>query len=162
MAYPLKRKDLEITDVNILKKILKSTKYVTIALSRDNKPYLVSLSHGYNEKRNCIYFHCAGKGKKLDYLKSNNVVWGQALLDHGYFEGECDHLFASVHFFGKVTFIEELDEKHLAMECMVRQLDKNPETLLPECLDSKKLRKLTMGRIDIYYITGKKSKEVKV
>lgn len=66
MTYHLKRKDLEITDVNIIKKILKSTKYVTIALSMDNKPYLVSLSHGYDEKRNCIYFHCAGEGKKLD------------------------------------------------------------------------------------------------
>ena len=162
MKYHLRRKDLEIIDVDTLKKILRSTKYVTIALSMDNKPYLVSLSHGYDEKRNCIYFHCAGKGKKLDYLKSNNVVWGQALLDHGYFEGECDHLFASIHFSGNVTLIEKLEEKRFAIECMVKQLDKNPETLLPECLDPKELSKLTMGRIDINYITGKKSKEVNV
>jgi len=160
MKYHLKRKDLEITDVDTLKKILRSTKYVTIALSINNKPYLVSLSHGYDEKRNCIYFHCAGKGKKLDYVKSNNSVWGQALLDHGYVEGECDHLFASVHFSGNVTLIEKLEEKRSAIECMVKQLDKNPETLLPECLDPKELSKLTMGRIDINYITGKKSKEV--
>jgi len=162
MTYHLRLKDLEITDANVIKKILKSTKYVTIAFSMDNKPYLVSLSHGYDEKRNCIYFHCAGKGKKLDYLESNNVVWGQALLDHGYVEGQCNHLYASVHFSGRATFIEKLDEKRLAIQCMVNQLDKNPSILLPECLDPKELSKLTMGRIDINYITGKKSKEVNV
>jgi len=72
------------------------------------------------------------------------------------------HAYASVHFSGRVTFIEKLDEKRLAMECMVNQLDKNPETLLPECLDPKELSKLKMGRIDINYITGKKSKGVNV
>lgn len=162
MTYHLRRKDLEITDVGILKKILKSTKYVTLALSMDNKPYLVSLSHGYDESRNRIYFHCAAEGKKLDYLKSNNRVWGQALLDYGYYEGECGHLYASVHFSGKVSFIDKLEEKRLAMECMARQLDRNPEALLPEYLVPEKLDKLTMGRINIDYMSGKKSKEVTI
>jgi len=27
-------------------------------------------------KKNVIYFHCAKKGKKIDILKENNVVWG--------------------------------------------------------------------------------------
>ena len=80
MTYHLKRKDLEITDANIVKKILKSTKYVTIALSMDNKPYLVSLSHGYDEKRNCIYFHCAGKGKRARGIYPNVMAEMLSLL----------------------------------------------------------------------------------
>ena len=74
MTYHVRRKDKEITDIAVLKKILKSAKYVTIAFSMDNQPYLVSLSHGYDENRNCIYFHCAKEGKKLDYLKSNSTM----------------------------------------------------------------------------------------
>jgi nitroimidazol reductase NimA-like FMN-containing flavoprotein (pyridoxamine 5'-phosphate oxidase superfamily) len=54
MTFHLRRKDKEITDVNTLKKILKTTKYITIALSADNQPYLVSLSHGYDEEHNCL------------------------------------------------------------------------------------------------------------
>jgi len=162
MTYHLRRKDLEITDERVLKKILRSTKYVTFALSIDNQPYLVSLSHGYDENRNCIYFHCAAEGKKLDYLKTNNVVWGQALLDHGYSEGECDHRYASVHFSGKVTFIDKLDEKRLAIKCMISHLDRNPEALMSRLLDSEELKSTIVGRVDIDYMSGKKSEKVDI
>lgn len=132
-----------------------------MAMSVDDQPYLVSLSHGYDEDRNCIYFHCARQGKKLDYLRANNTVWGQALLDHGYSDGECTHLYASVHFSGRVTFIDDPDEKRRALECMIRQLDSNPESLIgritPELFDQT-----MVGRIDIEYLSGKKSKEVTV
>jgi len=164
MTYHMKRKDKEITDVSVLKKILKLTKYVTIALCKDNQPYLVTLSHGYDENRNCIYFHCAKEGKKLDYLKSNSTVWGQAMLDYGYSEGQCAHLFASVHFHGKVVFIEQPEEKRLALECMMRQLDKNPEPLIAKQvkLDLERLKETTIGRIDIDYMSGKKPKEITI
>jgi len=157
----VKRKDKEITDVRVLKKILKDTKYITLALSKDDVPYLVSLSHGYDEGRNCLYFHCAEAGKKLDYIRSNNVVWGQALLDYGYAEGKCDHLYASVHFKGKVAFIDDVEEKRLAMECMMNQLDRKPGKLVPG-IDVERLKGTTMGRIDVEYMSGKKSKEVTV
>ena len=141
--------------------MLRSAQYVTLAMSVDDQPYLVSLSHGYDEDRNCIYFHCAREGKKLDYLRANNTVWGQALLDHGYSDGECTHLYASVHFSGRVTFIDDPDEKRRALECMIRQLDSNPESLIgritPELFDQT-----MVGRIDIEYLSGKKSKEVTV
>ena len=67
MSYHIRRKDQEITNITVLKKILRSTKYITIALSKHNQPYLVTLSHGYDEKQNCIFFHCATEGKKLEY-----------------------------------------------------------------------------------------------
>lgn len=86
MTYHMRRKEKEIVDSNVLKKILKSVKYVTLALSMNDQPYLATLSHGYDEKHSCIYFHCAKEGKKIDYLKANNTVWGQAMLDYGYVE----------------------------------------------------------------------------
>jgi len=126
-----------------------------------DQPYLVSLSHGYDEKRNCLYFHCAAEGKKLVFLNANNTVWGQAILDYGYVEGECDHRYACVHFSGKVHFIASLDEKRLAVECMIRQLDKNPEALIAK-LSAERLGKVVIGRIDISYLSGKKSEDVSV
>jgi hypothetical protein len=157
----MRRRDKEITEEAVLKRILKSAKYVTIAMSMNNQPYLVSLSHGYDEERNCIYFHCASEGKKLDFLRANNTVWGQALLDYGYIQGECDHDFASVHFKGKVTFITNLDEKLQAIKIMKSQLDQNPDALADK-LKNKKLENVTLGRIDIDFMTGKKSKELTI
>lgn len=161
MSFHVRRKDKEITNEPLLKKILKSATYVTIALSMDNQPYLVSLNHGYDEVQNCIYFHCALEGKKLGYLETNNNVWGQALLDYGYSQGKCTHLYASVHFSGKVTFLTDLDAKRQAIECMIRQLDKNPESLITN-LNFDQLKNTVIGRIDINYMSGKKSKEVTV
>jgi len=161
IRYHLRRTDKEIEDTLTLKKILKSTQYVTIAMSLNDQPYLVSLSHGYDEERNCIYFHCAKEGKKLDYLRGNNKVWGQALLDHGYSEGNCTHLYASVHFSGKITFLQNLEEKHRAITCMMRRLDSDPESLIAQ-LNPERLNKTAIGRIDIEYMSGKKSEEVTI
>ena len=157
----MKRKDKEIAEETVLKKILKSTKHVTIAMSMNNEPYLVSLSHGYDENRNCIYFHCAREGKKLDFLKANNTVWGQALLDYGYVQDECDHKFASVHFRGKTTFVTDWNEKLHAVQTMMRQLDKHSDALIAK-LNQEKLKNTLIGRIDIDFMTGKKSKELTI
>ena len=154
MSFHVRRKDREITDVATLKQVLKATKYVTVALCMGDEPYLVSLSHGYDEARNCLYFHCAPEGKKLVYWKANDAVWGQALLDYGVTD-ECDYAYTSVQFKGKVSLIEDLREKLHAMEVMVRQLSEHPEAKLAK-IKPEKLAKTTMGKIDISYITGKK------
>jgi len=52
MSFHVRRKDREITDPNELRQVLKTTTYVTVALCMDNEPYLVSLSHGYDEAKN--------------------------------------------------------------------------------------------------------------
>lgn len=161
MAFHVRRKDKELVDPSDLKKILKSSQYVTLAMSANNQPYLVSLSHGYDEEHNCIYFHGAPEGKKLEYLRTNNAVWGQALLDHGYSQRKCTHLYASVHFSGRVTLLTDPEEKIHGMLCAMKQLDKNPEGLAKR-LSPESVQRVTVGRIDIDHMTGKKSAEVTV
>jgi nitroimidazol reductase NimA-like FMN-containing flavoprotein (pyridoxamine 5'-phosphate oxidase superfamily) len=156
MMYHMRRKEYEITDVDMIKNVLASTKYVTIALCMGNEPYLVTLSHGYDAGRNCIYFHCAREGKKIDYVRANNKVWGQAMIDDGFTE-ECNQPYTSVQFLGKVTFLETVDEKLHGLTCMIRQLNKNPEKALAD-LKPEHLKKLMMGRIDIECLSGKQYK----
>lgn len=158
MMYHLRRKDKEIKDAGEMRKVLRATKYVTIALSMRNQPYLVTLSHAYDENLNCIYFHCAKEGKKIDYIKANNKVWGQAFIDQDYVNGKCDHLYTSVHFSGRITLIDDLEEKSEAMRCMIRQLERDPEPMIAQ-LKPERLRDTLMGRIDIDYMSGKKPQE---
>lgn len=160
MSFHVRRKDREITDSNKLKEVLKSTKYVTVALCMDNEPYLVSLSHGYDEAGNCLYFHCADEGKKLVYMKANPNIWGQAVLDYGVTD-ECDYAYTCVHFRGKISLIHDLSEKCHGMEVMVRQLSENAEAKLAK-IKPEKLAKTTMGRIDIDYMSGKEHQKPKL
>jgi nitroimidazol reductase NimA-like FMN-containing flavoprotein (pyridoxamine 5'-phosphate oxidase superfamily) len=81
MGYFLRRKEKEVTDEDEMKKVLKTAQYVTIAMTRDERPYLISLNHGYDEGNCCIYFHCAKDGKKLDYIEANDSVWGLVLIE---------------------------------------------------------------------------------
>ena len=159
MSFHVRRTDREITDPVEMQKVLKATKYVTVALSMDGEPYLVSLSHGYDQTKNCLYFHCAPEGKKLVYSKANPNVWGQAVLDFGVTE-ECDYAYTSVHFQGKLSLITDLYEKHHAMEMLVLQVSLNPEAKLAK-IKPEKLASITMGKIDISYMSGKKHQSPK-
>lgn len=160
--YHIRRKEQEIVDIKIMKKILASTQYVTIALCKDDEPYLVTLSHGYDAKQNCIFFHCATEGKKLDYIKANNKTWGQAMINEGFKDGECEQHYSSVQFRGEVSFLSNVDDKMQALACMIRQQNENPRpmmTKLEELDPSTGLKNVLIGRIDIEYLSGKQSEK---
>ena len=84
----MRRKEKAIEHIEEMNHILQTAKHITIAMCEDNIPYLVTLSHGYDPEEHIIYFHCASEGKKIDILKKNSVVWGQALIDEGYVQGQ--------------------------------------------------------------------------
>ncbi|MFX0087089.1 MAG: hypothetical protein ACFFAU_15630 [Candidatus Hodarchaeota archaeon] len=64
---------------------------------------------GHCKKEECCvfgsFFSCASEGKKIDYLNENSLIWGQAIHDLGYREGECNHSFKTAQFKGKVNFM---------------------------------------------------------
>ena len=154
MSFHVRRKEREITDQEEMRQVLKNTKYITVAFCMNNEPYLVALNHGYDQTRNCLYFHCAPEGKKLVYAQANPNVWGQAVLDFGVTD-ECDYAYSSVHFSGKLSLISDPTEKHHALEILVRQVAINPESKLAK-IKPEKIEKTTLGRIDITYLSGKK------
>ncbi len=160
MSFHVRRKEREITDPNEMQMVLKSTKYVSVALCMDNTPYLVALSHGYDEAENCLYFHSAAEGKKIVYAKANPNVWGQAVLN--FYAGEdCRYDYTSVDFQGKISFLVDPAEKMHAMEILVRQVSLKPEEKLAK-IKPERLEKITIGRIDIAYMSGKKHQASKV
>ncbi|MBU4404894.1 MAG: pyridoxamine 5'-phosphate oxidase family protein [Candidatus Aminicenantes bacterium] len=157
--HGLRRKEQEIRETVELKAILAKTQYVTVAMCRGDEPYLVTLSHGYDEKQNAIYFHCAFAGKKIDFLKANNRVWGQAIVDRGYVQGSCDHLFFSVQFSGRVTFVADAAEKGRALAVMINQLENEPEQVMTAKVTGAAVAKTCIGRIDIDFLSGKRSEK---
>lgn len=157
--HGLRRKEQEIKNINELKAILAKTQYVTVAMCRDDEPYLVTLSHGYDEKQNAIYFHCAFEGKKIDFFKANNRVWGQTIVDRGYVQGRCDHLFSSVQFSGRVSFVADETEKRRALAVMINQLEHEPEKVMAAKVTDAKVAKTCIGRIDIDFLSGKSSEK---
>jgi nitroimidazol reductase NimA-like FMN-containing flavoprotein (pyridoxamine 5'-phosphate oxidase superfamily) len=158
--YHLRRKEKEVVDSEELIIPLRKAAHITLAFCGNNEPYLVTLNHGYDEEENCIYFHCASEGKKIDLLNMNPTVWGQALIDNGYQQGSCDHLYHTTQFKGRVSFIDDLNKKEHALRLMIRKLDENPKFIFKNQLKPDSIRKVLIGRIEIYYMSGKKADNI--
>lgn len=156
----IRRKEKQISSKEEMIEILQKTRYITVALCKDNVPYLVTLTHGYDKEKNCIYFHCAHEGKKIDILHENNIVWGQALLDKGYVSGKCDHLYATTQFKGTVSFMDTIEEKKHALKIMIEQQEEHSEKVYRKQVNEKSLKRVNIGRIDIDYLSGKKAEKV--
>jgi nitroimidazol reductase NimA-like FMN-containing flavoprotein (pyridoxamine 5'-phosphate oxidase superfamily) len=155
----IRRKEKAITDEDELKEILTSAKYITFAMCKGDDPYLVTVSHGYDHDKNALYFHCASEGKKIDYLSVNNKIWGQALVNHGYASGECNHHYSTVQFSGEVEFLTNTDEKRGALTKMIDQLEENlslRQTVKEKQLKEKAIKKVNIGKITIHELSGKK------
>jgi nitroimidazol reductase NimA-like FMN-containing flavoprotein (pyridoxamine 5'-phosphate oxidase superfamily) len=150
-------KEQAIEDEGEMVAILKKVRYVTLAMCQDEEPYLATVSHGYDGERNAIYFHCAFEGKKIDILKANNVVWGEAVDDLGTKEGECSQRYATTHFRGTVTFVEDLDEKRHGLSILISAFGDDPDKFFEKPDSEERLEKLNIGRVDIDHMSGKRS-----
>ncbi|TET21493.1 MAG: hypothetical protein E3J78_03970 [Candidatus Cloacimonadota bacterium] len=155
--YQMRNSEKEIKNTDEINEIIRTQKYVTLAMCKDGEPYLVTVNHAYDENENCIYFHCARVGKKIDFLKANPIVWGQVLEDSGYIQGKCSHVYRTIHFRGEVRFLEDLEEKRKALGVLIEGLEMDPEPLKKKFINNHNLEKVAMGKVMIQEIWGKKS-----
>ena len=154
----MNRLDKEITDSTEINGILRQGKFTTIGLCRDGEPYVVTLSYGFDAARNALYFHCAAKGLKLDFVRTNPNVCATVVDDRGYVQGECSHKFRSVVLWGVMTKVEDLEEKEHAVRVMQNHLETDPEAVRRKSpIDTESLQDTGFLRLDIHEVTGKKS-----
>jgi nitroimidazol reductase NimA-like FMN-containing flavoprotein (pyridoxamine 5'-phosphate oxidase superfamily) len=156
----MRRTDKEILDLDEQLVPLREAQYITLALCTGNEPYLVTVSHGFDEEANCLYFHCAQEGKKIDILEANPIVWGQALIDLGYQQGRCDHLYYTTQFKGRVTFLNDAATKIHALKVMVRHIETNPDDIIAKQVKPSSVAKVRIGKIDLENMSSKKAAEI--
>jgi len=151
------RKDKEITDVNLISEIIKNSHVCRLGLSKDNNPYIVPVSFGFNEDE--IYFHTAKKGKKIDYINSNNKVCfefecGVKVMPGTNSACEWTFSFQSVIGYGKIYELKEKKQKAEGLMRIIEQYsDKKWE------YNDKNLNLIRVWKIVIEKISGKQSKD---
>lgn len=150
----MRRKDKEIIERNVIDSIIARADVCRLALSGDNNPYLVPLCFGYDGT--CLYFHSAGAGRKIDMLRRNPAVCFEMTVDCKPVEGarSCNWTmrFMSVIGFGRVSFIEDADEKRRALGIIFSHYSD-----APFAADEPIIEKTLVFRVDITDISGKKS-----
>ncbi len=156
MKYHMNLQDRQITEKEEISDILRNGKYAAIALCKNNKPYIVTLSYGYDEAQNTFYLHTAHKGLKLEIISQNPYVCAMVINDLGYIEGKCSHAYRSVVIYGKMAVVEGLAEKKHGFEVLFAHLNESPDRYKQRGLkDDVGYDRAVMLRLDIKEMTGK-------
>jgi nitroimidazol reductase NimA-like FMN-containing flavoprotein (pyridoxamine 5'-phosphate oxidase superfamily) len=151
------RPNREITSAQEIHEILKNGKYVVISMCRENEPYVVTLSYGYDPESNSLYFHSAKKGLKLDFIQANPYVCATVIADGGYVIDECAHNYRTVVFWGNMSVVEQMDEKKRGMKVLLNHLENN-QTVITEKFqksDGYYYSKMEVLKLEILQIHGK-------
>lgn len=122
----MRRKDREVTDVRRIGSIIAACHCCRLGFSDEGKAYIVPLHFGYEEKDGSyvFYFHSAEEGRKIGLIEkthyaafemdANMEIYGR--------ETACSYAarFQSVMGGGKVSFVEEREEKLFALRAIMR------------------------------------------
>ena len=150
------RPNREITSFQEIVGILKKGKYAVISMCRNNEPYIITLSYGYDVDKNSLYFHTAKKGLKFDFLNANSVVCATVIEDGGYIMDECGHAFKSVVFWGDMKVIKNADEKKHGMSILLNHLEEKQSVIKEKMLKSEDYySRMEVLKLEIKQIHGK-------
>ncbi|MDA3880129.1 MAG: pyridoxamine 5'-phosphate oxidase family protein [Prolixibacteraceae bacterium] len=150
------RPNRELTDKSDITRILIEGKFAVISMCRENEPYIVTLSYGYDFENETLYFHCAKKGLKLDFLDSNKNVCATVIKDKGYVIDECGHEYESVVFWGKMQIVNDLQDKKHGMSILLHHLEDKDSVIKDKLLKSDEYySKMAILKLKIGQIHGK-------
>lgn len=162
----MRRKDREIKEKNEIEEILNNGFVCHLALSQDNMPYVLPMLYGYED--DCLYFHCAQVGKKLEMLKENpNVCFeiettNRDIVENG--GNPCDWglNFKSVIGFGEAHILEIYDEKIKGYNVLVKKIAPPNYVHSDDLYIEKKVAGTVIIKVEIKSITGKKWDGIKI
>lgn len=155
MKSEVRRKERAVLDRRQLELLLERAPVGRLALVTGDGPYVVAVNFLYLD--NCIYFHGALEGRKIEALKADPRVCflvdevGPVVL----FEKGCgiSQVYESIVCFGRAEFVENAAEKGRVLGAMVRKFA--PEKPIDISFHDKMIEKTAVIKIVIESMSGK-------
>jgi len=149
----MRRKDKQIIDRGEIEQIIDQAVVCRIAYVRDGVPHIVPVNFGYED--NCLYFHSAVEGHKIDSLRMDKRVCFEMETDVELLAASAackwTTKYRSVIGHGRVSFIEETEAKRKALDIVTRHYRCGQDYF------AASLDKVILVKIEIDTLTGKKS-----
>ena len=151
----MRRKEKEISDRSEIDAIINASSVCRLAMSRDDRPYLVPVCFRYDGRS--LYIHTAGEGRKIGCFEANNKVCFEferdvRLKPHDSLACKWSIAFESVIGEGEITELTDpMDKQSGLNQIMLHYSDKEWS------LDSKVLGVTRVWKISIQSICGKRS-----
>jgi len=142
-----------IQDKQNIEEILSKAKFLRLALSESDTPYIIPMAFGYEDSK--IYLHCSREGKKIHILNKNSRVAFEADTEAEIITSEdiCKYnvRYRSVVGNGQARFVEEYNEKVKGLIVLSEHYGKKG----PFEFEDWKVNRLCIIKIEIEEITGK-------
>lgn len=144
-----------IQDQQQIEEILSKAKFLRLALSDANIPYIVPLAFGYED--NTVYIHSSQKSKKIEIIKKNPIVCFEIDIESEIVPANdiCNYnvRYKSVIGSGKAYFVEDYNEKVKGLTVLSEHYGKKR----PYEFEGWKVNRLCVIKIEIERMTGKES-----
>lgn len=153
----MRRKDREVTDPVKIREIITDCDCCRLGLCDGERAYVVPLDFGFTERdgRYALYFHGAGKGRKMDLIRKTG--WASFEMDtgHEWVVGEraqdATSRFRCVMGGGPVTILETAEEKRTGLLAILAHTTGRDRW----DLDGAVLEKTAVFRLDAEELTCK-------
>jgi nitroimidazol reductase NimA-like FMN-containing flavoprotein (pyridoxamine 5'-phosphate oxidase superfamily) len=153
----MRRTDKEITDQELISRVIQNAQVCRLGLARENIPYILPVSFGYDGE--AIYFHTAKEGRKIEFLAANNRLCFEFEHDVRVITNDSNPCkwtfsFQSVIGYGYDQELTEIPSKIDGLNKVMRHYSGRDWTFSEENLEAIKV-----WRITIESLTGKQSKD---
>lgn len=151
----MRRQERQITTRKEIDAVIHASDVCRLAMARDNEPYLVPLSFGYDG--HALYFHTAALGKKIDFIEANPQVCFEfehqvqvvANDDHAC---KWSFTFKSVVGYGTISEVVDPAQKEQGFAHIMHHYSQKQWSF-----NEKSVAKTRVWKISIQSITGKQS-----
>lgn len=144
-----------ISDRQQIEDILSKAKFLRLALSDAETPYIVPMSFGYLD--NAIYLHSSWKSRKIEILKKNPRVCFEAAVETDLITADepCKYnvRYRTVIGYGKAKFLEDYSEKVRGLTVLSEHYGMKG----PFEFEEWKVNRLCVIKIEIEKMTAKES-----
>lgn len=129
----MRRSDREITDVKLIEAFIAKEQIMRIAFYDNGEIYIVPVNYGYTNDsgRFAFYFHGAKAGRKYELSKGSPDIGFEIDGNYELLEADiaCDFSakFQSVVGTGKISIVEDREEKLKGLNVLMRQTSGNAE-----------------------------------
>jgi nitroimidazol reductase NimA-like FMN-containing flavoprotein (pyridoxamine 5'-phosphate oxidase superfamily) len=153
--FIMRRDDKQIINRTKIDEIIEKSAVCRLAFAKDNIPYIVPISFGYDG--NSIFIHTARTGKKIDFIKHNKLVCFEfdtdvKTIDDDAIPCKWTSAYKSVIGSGKIVELMGYEEQELAInQIMLHYSGKEWH------FNAQMLKSVKLWKIEIDEISGKQS-----
>ena len=152
----LRRQDRQIKERSEIEAIISKCDVCRIAFADNNAPYIVTMNFSYLPELQCLYFHSAKEGRKIDMIAKNNYVCFE--MDTGHVlikaEKECDWgmKYSSIVGYGKLHIVDDHAERKIGLDAIMSHYANHNNFTYNDII----FKNTAILRLDIEEITGKR------